>query len=130
MKEKVILGVAFEKNWRKIRANVTLQKIIGENRDNFELIRRNVQGKSPSRRAGGTAGRGARQACRGAGGGAVVANNTGRDRALARYTRARGPPSHNVHTNEMTSLMVHVAGIYHDRPFKRNSSETFWRPKV
>ena len=64
MKEKVILGVAFEKNWRKIRANVTLQKIIGENRDNFELIRRNVQGKSPSRRAGGTAGRGARQACR------------------------------------------------------------------
>ena len=50
MKEKVILGVAFEKNWRKIRANVTLQKIIRENRDNFELIRRNAEGKSPPRR--------------------------------------------------------------------------------
>ena len=82
MKEKVILGVAFEKNWRKIRANVTLQKIIGENRDNFELIRRNAEGKSPPRRAGSTAGRGARQECRVGGGRVIVANNTGRGRVL------------------------------------------------
>ena len=48
LKEKVILGLAFEKNWRKIGANVTLQKIIRENRDNFDLIRRNAEGKSLS----------------------------------------------------------------------------------
>ena len=48
LKEKVIPGLAFEKNWRKIGANVTLQKIIRENRDNFDLIRRNAEDKSLS----------------------------------------------------------------------------------
>ena len=52
LKEKVILGLAFEKNWRKIGANVTLQKIIRENRDNFDLIRtmldrRGGRGRAP-----------------------------------------------------------------------------------
>ena len=66
MKEKVILGLAFEKNWRKIGANVPLQKIIRENRDNFDLIRRNAEGESPSRRGWGAAGRSAQKARRGA----------------------------------------------------------------
>ena len=93
LKEKVILGLAFEKNWRKIGANVTLQKIIRENRDNFELIRRNAEGKKPIRRGMCTAGRGAQQACRGAPPRArvIVPNKTSRNLVPGAGPRASQP---------------------------------------